>query len=232
MNIEQLNIYGEFVPFEVRETPKKYVEVARETVASYGDGVDLQHLLAVIIGSSATPEICGRLASYGIRQLSEMSITELIKEGLTKNASHQLVAAFKIAKCLMRSKNKPAYKINSPQDVSDYLMDKLRFNKQEHFYCLCLNTKNEIIHEKTIFVGSLNSSIVHPREVFNEAIRHASASIIVAHNHPSGNPSPSKEDIQVTKRLKEAGEVVGIELLDHIIIGDGTYRSLKEGGHI
>ncbi|HDR6242880.1 TPA: DNA repair protein RadC [Bacillus cereus] len=101
-----------------------------------------------------------------------------------------------------------------------------------NFICLYLNTKNQVIHRQTIFIGSLNTSIVHPREVFKEAFRRAAASIICLHNHPSGDPTPSREDIAVTKRLVECGQIIGIEVLDHIIIGDHKFVSLKEKGHI
>lgn len=101
-----------------------------------------------------------------------------------------------------------------------------------NFTCLYLNTKNQVIHRQTIFIGSLNTSIVHPREVFKEAFRRAAASIICLHNHPSGDPTPSREDIEVTKRLVECGQIIGIEVLDHIIIGDHKFVSLKEKGHI
>ncbi|WP_252098381.1 RadC family protein, partial [Bacillus thuringiensis] len=101
-----------------------------------------------------------------------------------------------------------------------------------NFICLYLNTKNQVIHRQTIFIGSLNTSIVHPREVFKEAFRRAAASIICLHNHPSGDPTPSREDIEVTKRLVECGQIIGIEVLDHIIIGDHKFVSLKEKGHI
>jgi len=98
--------------------------------------------------------------------------------------------------------------------------------------CLFLNTKNHVIGKQTIFVGSLDASIVHPREVFKEAIRRSSASVICLHNHPSGDPTPSREDIAITHTLREAGELVGISLLDHVIIGDGKYISLKEQGYL
>ncbi|EOO64346.1 DNA repair protein RadC [Bacillus cereus VD196] len=106
------------------------------------------------------------------------------------------------------------------------------FRIYENFTCLYLNTKNQVIHRQTIFIGSLNTSIVHPREVFKEAFRRAAASIICLHNHPSGDPTPSREDIAVTKRLVECGQIIGIEVLDHIIIGDHKFVSLKEKGHI
>ncbi|SPU37942.1 DNA repair protein RadC [Lysinibacillus capsici] len=96
---------------------------------------------------------------------------------------------------------------------------------------LFLNIKNQIIHKQTIFIGSLNASIVHPREIFREAVKRSAASIICAHNHPSGVPTPSTEDIEVTKRIVEAGYIIGIELIDHVIIGDHQYISLKEKGY-
>lgn len=125
--------------------------------------------------------------------------------------------------------------IRSPQDARDVIVGVLGMEDlpNEHFVMLSLNTKNKVVGVHTIFVGSLNSSIVHPREVFQRALLNNSASIMVFHNHPSGDPTPSPEDIDVTKRLKQAGEIIGIELLDHIIIGDeGRYTSLREKGYI
>ena len=104
--------------------------------------------------------------------------------------------------------------------------------QQEHFVVLFLNVKNQVLHKQTIFIGSLNSSIVHPREIFREAVKRSAASIICAHNHPSGNATPSPEDIEVTKRLQEAGYIIGIELVDHVIIGDHQFTSLKEKGYM
>jgi DNA repair protein RadC len=109
-------------------------------------------------------------------------------------------------------------------------MEGMRNLKQECLKVVMLNTKNIVISIKDVSIGSLNSSIVHPREVFNEAIKKNSASIIVSHNHPSGDPTPSGEDINLTHRLSECGKLIGIELLDHIIIGNGIYISLKEKG--
>jgi DNA repair protein RadC len=106
----------------------------------------------------------------------------------------------------------------------------MRFLKKEHLRVIMLNTKNCVISTEDVSVGSLNASIVHPREVFCEAIRKHAASIIICHNHPSGDPTPSNEDISITKRLKECGKIIGIELLDHLIIGDGIFISLKDKG--
>lgn len=104
----------------------------------------------------------------------------------------------------------------------------MRYLKQEVFKVIFLDTKNSVLGIKEVFKGTLNSSVVHPREVFAAAIKKQCASIIVSHNHPSGDVSPSKEDINITIRLKEAGDILGIKLLDHVIIGDGRYKSLKE----
>lgn len=111
-------------------------------------------------------------------------------------------------------------------------MNDMRFLSQEHFVCLYLNIKNQVIHRQTIFIGSLNASIVHPREVFKEALRRSAASIICFHNHPSVISSPSKEDIEVTKRLAECGKIMGIEILDHLIIGEKKFVSLREKGYL
>lgn len=117
--------------------------------------------------------------------------------------------------------------INSSDDANKLLQSYLNGVDREHFVVILLNRKNGIIGINTVSVGDLISSIVHPREVFKPAIVAGAASIIVAHNHPSGDPAPSRDDINVTKRLKEAGDILGINVLDHIIIGDGCYRSLK-----
>src|SRR5699024_1835708 len=122
--------------------------------------------------------------------------------------------------------------IRSPKDAADYLMEEMRSLNQENFVALLLDTKNQVIHKMTIFIGSVNASIVHPRETFKEAIKRSAASIVVAHNHPSGNPKPSEEDIHVTRRLVETGKITGIEVLDHLIIGDRKFISLKEEGYI
>jgi len=108
----------------------------------------------------------------------------------------------------------------------------MREIKREVFIELCLDTKNQIIKQETISIGSLNANVVHPREVFKTAIRESAAHIIVAHNHPSGDPTPSREDIEITKKLVETGNIMGITVLDHVIIGDGRHFSLKEAGHI
>lgn len=114
----------------------------------------------------------------------------------------------------------------------DFLEPELRFKKQEHFVVILLDAKNQVIFKKTVFIGSLNACLVHPREIFRLALLKSAAAIIVAHNHPSGDPTPSGEDVRVTDRLTEVGKQIGIDVLDHLIIGDGRYYSFKEQGRI
>lgn len=120
--------------------------------------------------------------------------------------------------------------IRSPRDVADVLREYIGNEDREHFVLMMLSTKNTINAIHTVSIGSLDSSIVHPREVFKAAIVKNAASIVVGHNHPSGDPSPSKEDLMVTQRLVDAGKLIGIEVLDHVILGDMLYTSLKEQG--
>src|SRR5690625_1056018 len=151
---------------------------------------------------------------------------------LFRSKGVQLLAAIELGRRMSIFQQEDKYFIRSPEDGANYVMENMRNLKQEHFVVLFLNTKNKVIHQKTIFIGSLNSSVVHPREVFREAVRRSSASIICVHNHPSGDPTPSKEDILVTKRLVESGKMMGIDVLDHLIIGNRRFVSLKEKGYI
>ncbi|MBO0589399.1 DNA repair protein RadC [Sporosarcina sp. E16_8] len=217
---------------------KKYISSAREAVATY-DAVgseaviELQDILAVLIGPSSTPEFTGRLAGHGLRTLIEMTVSELEEEGMTHNEALKVHSGMLLAKKVRNvGKNKTRYTIRSPEEAASYMMAEMTLLTQEHFVVLYLNVKNEVLHKKTIFIGSLNSSIVHPREVYKEAVKHSAASIICLHNHPSGTVTPSPDDIEVTKRLAEAGSVMGVELLDHVIIGDHKFLSLKEKGYM
>ena len=163
-----------------------------------------------------------------IRYLQNITIEELESiNGIGKTKAVQIKAALELGNRI--ESYKPAkYKIKNPWDIYKYYMESLRYQYKEIFKVVLLNTKNEIITDVDISMGTLNSSLVHPREVFREAIRRSSNKIILLHNHPSGNAEPSKEDKSVTNRLKECGELIGIEVIDHIIIGDGIYFSFKE----
>lgn len=198
-----------------------------------------QELIAIILRTGTKAESVIQLAQRlikefeGLRMLKDATLEELTKiKGIGKAKAIQLLAAVELGRRINSLTNEERYAIRSPENGANYVMDEMRFLNQEHFVCLYLNTKNQVIHKQTIFIGSLNASIVHPREVFREAFRRSAASIICLHNHPSGDPTPSREDIEVTRRLKECGRMIGIEILDHIIIGDKKYVSLKEKGYL
>ena len=163
-----------------------------------------------------------------IRYLKDITIEELKSiNGIGDTKALQIKAALELGSRIASYKPEK-YKIKNPWDVYKYYMENLRYQYKEIFKVVLLNTKNEIITDIDISIGTLNSSLVHPREVFREAIRRSSNKIILLHNHPSGHAEPSKEDKNITNRLKECGELIGIEVIDHIIIGDGVYFSFKE----
>jgi DNA repair protein RadC len=212
----------------------------RERLVNDGpESLSTQELLAIILRTGTKDESVLQLSNHilkhfdGLRMLMNASIEEMVSiKGIGVTKAIQLLASFELGKRINRLQFEDRYSIKSPDDCAKYMMDEMRFLQQEHFVCLYLNTKNQIIARETIFIGSLNASIVHPREVFKEAFRRSAASIICMHNHPSGDPAPSREDIDVTKRLVECGKIIGIELLDHIIIGEHKYVSLKEKGYV
>ncbi|WP_097159183.1 RadC family protein [Bacillus oleivorans] len=198
-----------------------------------------QELLALLLRTGSHQESVMELSQKlvikfeGLRMLKDASLEELTSiKGIGTAKAIQLLATFELARRVASLKDTERYTIRSPEDGANYVMNEMRFLSQEHFVCLYLNTKNQVLHKQTIFIGSLNASIVHPREVYKEAFRRSAASIICVHNHPSGDPAPSREDIEVTKRLNECGKIIGIELLDHLIIGENRYVSLKEKGYL
>lgn len=167
----------------------------------------------------------------GIKEVSYAQITKI--KGIKKVKGAQILALAELFNRINTLRtNIEKIRIKSPKDIADMLINEMSSLNQEILKLIVLNTKNKVIKVRDVFKGSLNSSIVHPREIYCEAIKSGGASIIICHNHPSGDPSPSKEDINITLRIKECGKIIGIELLDHIIIGDKKYISLKEKGII
>lgn len=159
-------------------------------------------------------------------QMDMKRMTEI--KGISKIKAMELQACFEISKRVAEQTFFDSFHIHDPKTISNYLNKKIGYKKQEHFVLLMLNTKNQLIKEKTLFVGSLNTSVVHAREVYQCAIENSSAKIMVAHNHPSGECIPSEQDILVTNSLQQVGELIGIPLLDHIIVGGNQYFSFKE----
>ncbi|WP_168118520.1 DNA repair protein RadC [Paenibacillus sp. HB172176] len=179
-------------------------------------------------GSYIIEEILSRFPTT--EDLIDVTEQELVTiKGIGQTKAQQIVSALKLARILI-APAPPNYKIKKPEDVYKLVEPELRFLKKEHFICLFLNTKSGLIAKETISIGCLNASIVHPREVFRPAIKRSSASIICVHNHPSGNPDPSPEDVAITKRLVEAGSIIGIDVLDHVVTGHYRFVSLKERG--
>jgi DNA repair protein RadC len=167
-----------------------------------------------------------------IKELSGMNWRQLTTEGYTDKEAIKLMTFFELARRLEAYTEDKKPKINSPEDVYRLLYPQLREQKKEYFITLCLDTKNQIISKEVVSIGSLNANVVHPREVFKAALLASAAHIVVSHNHPSGDPTPSKEDIEITKKLAETGKIMGINVIDHVIIGDGRHFSMKEAGHI
>ena len=166
------------------------------------------------------------------RRLEEASLQELCAlKGIGPAKSAQLKAALEIAKRYTEEPIQQGEPFRSSQDVFQHYREHLGNQKKELFYVLLLDGKNRKIKDVRISEGSLTSSLVHPREVFNPVIRESAAAVILIHNHPSGDPTPSQEDLQITKRLREVGEVMGVRVLDHIVVGKGKYVSFVDDGY-
>ncbi|KMT60847.1 hypothetical protein X560_0538 [Listeria fleischmannii 1991] len=214
----------------------KLEEKPREKLVQHGaESLTLSELMALIIETGTKNESVISVANRIVMRFRELDSVEqaTIKElqkingiGLAKSA--KIVAALEFGKRLNQQTESEKYMVKSPSDAVSIVKPELRFLYQEHFHCVFLNIKNQIIHRETVFIGSLNMSVVHPREVFRIALRVSAASLICFHNHPSGDPTPSKEDIKVTKRLAASGELLGVRLLDHIIIAQNKHLSMRE----
>lgn len=189
-------------------------------------------LLAILINTGSkgrsSLDIATTLLSQckSLSALQNISLQELITfEGLGTSKSTTLLAAFELARRLnFKIDKNNSQMIKHPDQIAAMLYPQLQFEKQEHFVVFILNTKHQIIHQETLFKGTLNSAIIHPREVFKIALKYSAHAIIVAHNHPSGDPTPSSADIETTIRLAACGDTMGIQLLDHIVIGHQCYE--------
>ncbi|GIP35981.1 DNA repair protein RadC [Paenibacillus sp. J2TS4] len=181
-------------------------------------------------GSYIVDEIFKRFPT--MQELMNITEYELLSiKGIGKVRAKQVIATLQLARRLSRPACTEPNIIRRPQDAAELLMPEMRYLQQEHFTALFLSTKNSLIGQpETLSIGSLNAAIVTPHMVFRAAVKRSAASVLVCHNHPSGDPTPSPEDIQITKRLVDSGHIVGIEVLDHLVLGDGRYISMKEQG--
>lgn len=197
-------------------------------------------LLAILIGSgtqekSALDIARDLTADNGI--LKNIALVHDVKElaktkGLGRAKAALIIAALELGRRIAGAEPLVRDSITSPEDGVALLMPRLRYESKEHFLVVLLNSKNKVLDVEQISEGSLNSSVVHPREVFAPAVLHHAAAILTAHNHPSGDPTPSKEDKDLTNTLVQAGKYMGIPVLDHIIIGDAKYFSFKEHSYL
>lgn len=223
----------------IREWPED--ERPREKMLKRGAaGLSDAELLALIIrsGDPTTRQSAidlGRelISRFGgnLRELGSAGIAEITAvKGMGLAKASGVMAAFTLAGRFQARKLERLDRFTSPRQVFDYFHHEFRDSRKEYFLALLLDGKNRIIRRVQVSEGSLNQSIVHPREVFNPAVRESAAAVILVHNHPTGDPAPSSEDIAITRRLREAGEIMGIRVLDHIIVGDGEYLSFVERG--
>jgi len=176
-------------------------------------------------------QVLARYKDVGLTAMMSMSVAELSSvQGIGAVKAATILAAVELGRRLSQKAAEKVEIVHGPEDVAHYAMPRFRFEQKEHFAVMLLNTKNHILGLTDVSVGSLSASIVHPREVFQTALRYAAAAMILIHNHPSGDPSPSREDINVTQRLVKAGKIMDIPVLDHIVLGDNRFVSIKEKG--
>ncbi|HJY85169.1 MAG TPA: DNA repair protein RadC [Candidatus Binatia bacterium] len=213
---------------------EKLLEKGPETLSN-------AELLAIILrtGDASTGQSAldyGRvlMTQFGesLRQLEEASVQEICAtKGIGPAKAAQIKAALELGKRFAEEEIKQGEQFRSSADVFNHYREHLSGLKKEEFHVLLLDAKNRKIRDVRVSEGSLTSSLVHPREVFNPVIRESAAAVILVHNHPSGDPSPSQEDLHITRRLREIGEVMGVRVLDHIVIGKGKYVSFVDDGY-
>lgn len=197
-------------------------------------------LLGLIINTGTKDKSSIRLAEEllaicdsGLSSLPLLDIRDFMSiKGIGPGKAGRLIATVELGKRISTSRTEITANVESPKDIADLFMERLRYEKREFFYTVLINAKGNLISYEHISVGELTSTIVHPRESFKAAVKKSAAAVIFVHNHPSGDPTPSQEDLMTTKRLVEVGKILGIRVLDHIIIGDGIYESLKAKGNM
>ena len=212
----------------IRELPTSLQPATR--LARVGSNqLSITELIALVVGTSDGLDLAQEIVTrFTIKDLPQTTLSELQQVGgVGPSRATQLLAAIELGQRLINHREDTP-QVKSPSDAANLLMPRLAHEQQEHFIVLLLNMKNHVLDTIWLYKGTLNSSVLRVGEIFREALRRNAAAIIVAHNHPSGDPTPSLEDIRVTRDIREAGTLLDIDLLDHVIIGDGRFTSMKE----
>ncbi len=221
---------------KLRELPVH--ERPRERLMELGAGaLSDAELLAILLRTGTKEESVLSLAQrvlrrYSLKELAEASVGELKRiHGISDAKACEIAACFELARRLQRAKRDARY-VKSSDDAYRVLFPRLAHRRVEVFACIYLNSRNRVLRVAELSVGGMEASVVQPREVYRVALEEGATRVIVGHNHPSGDPEPSGEDIRITKALRLGGEILGVELLDHLIVGDGCYVSLRDRGHV
>lgn len=223
---------------KIKEIPQD--ERPRERLLCYGvEQLSNEELLAILLKTGTRDMSAKVLASYLLKEIGNISELQHTSyqvlaqmKGIGRAKACTLLAAVELGKRVLQKKSVLYQKFTDAYQVASYYQDKIGHFKQEYFICIYLDVSKKLIHEKVLFIGTLNRSLVHPREVFKEAYQVSASSIICVHNHPSGEVLPSKEDVLFTSQLVKVGKMLGIEVIDHIIIGEDKYYSFFENNRI
>lgn len=210
-----------------------------EKAMTYGlNSLSDKELISLLLRSTNTEEVAeniiNSLPQKNIYYLGENDIFDLLQiKGMGQKNAAMIKAAIELGKRIQKSKIKSrAANFSMPENVAEYFMEDMRYLQEEHFVAIYLTTQNRLITAKTLTVGTINASLAKGRDVFKNALKYNAAAVILAHNHPSGDPEPLKEDIAVTNNIAKAGAIMEIPVLDHIIFGDGYFVSLNERGYL
>ncbi len=223
---------------KVKDLPKEERPPRERLIRHGAERVSNGELIAILLRTGSQREsvlaLADRLLAHfgSLLGLSAAGYEELLQvNGIGPAKAAHIMAAFELAKRLADSRMELKDVVNSPRDAAQMVLRELSFADKEHFMIIMLNSKYRVIAKKVISIGHLNASLVHPREMFKEAIKRSSAAVILVHNHPSGDLTPpSKEDLATTERLQKVGELLGIDVLDHLIVGNNRYLSFREQG--
>jgi DNA repair protein RadC len=215
-------------------------ERPRERMRALGvEALSMRELLALVIGSGSrgrgTMELADDLVSSfeSARDLALASVERLCRvTGVGVARASRVMAAIELGKRVLKSSRGDRKTVRCPADAAGMVMEDMMNLDREHFKVMLLDSKNAVISVETVSIGTVNASIVHPREVLKPALEKSATSIILVHNHPTGSVSPSREDILITRRFAKCGRILGIDVVDHIIVGDNNYVSMKEGGYL